>query len=163
MNTIKAISILALTSALMFTGCVTQKHIPVELTSVVTVAGQSKKVIYNKTRQWFSQYFVSGKSVVDYENPESGTIIGNGRANIGSDPFGIIQYLIEYNIKIDVKDNKFRVLTKITKHINDGSTVYDAGYVTKDRSDLAEKHVQTIVNNIKAYVTNKKNDNKSDW
>lgn len=61
-------------------GCQTTQYKPVEVTDVVNIPNQSQEEIYNKTRQWFSQYFVSGESVVDYEDPKTGTIIGNGIA-----------------------------------------------------------------------------------
>src|ERR1700742_4390947 len=92
-------SVFVATLALM-AGCATQPYVPVETTEVIDLPGQKQRDIYNKSRQWFSQYFVSGKSVVDYESPEAGTIIGNGIATIGSDPFGIIKYNIHYNIRL---------------------------------------------------------------
>lgn len=149
---------------LLATGCVTQQYKPVETSNIVQVPNQNQKAIYDKTRQWFSQYFVSGKSVVDYENPETGTIIGNGIASIGSDAFGIIQYKIKYNVRIDTKDGKFRALTTINEHTNtDSSSTYTVNNVSKDREKDAINHVNKIISDIKDYVTNKKHDSKSDW
>jgi len=138
--------------------------VSVETTEVVEVQNQNQKEIYAKARQWFSQYFVSGKSVVDYEDPETGTIIGNGIAQIGTDPFGLIKYNIEYNIRIDTKDGKFRVVTKIIKHTNtDTNGTYDVNYLSKDRESLAVQHVSKIVSDINKYVIDPKIDNKSNW
>ncbi|MBU0485551.1 MAG: DUF4468 domain-containing protein [Proteobacteria bacterium] len=53
---------LILCASLFFFGCVTA-FVPIEMTQVVSVPEQSQKEIYNKARQWFSQYFVSGKIV----------------------------------------------------------------------------------------------------
>tara|TARA_R110002049_G_C9172598_1_gene562118 strand:+ start:8009 stop:8497 length:489 start_codon:yes stop_codon:yes gene_type:complete len=152
------------TLLLLLTGCAMTEYKPVEITSVVNVPDQDQKELFKKTRQWFSQYFVSGESVIDYEDIESGTIIGNGIAKIGTDTFGLIDYKIKYNIRIDTKDNKFRALTKIVEHINnDGQRIYSVGYVDKERIADAEKHVNEIVKNIEEYVTNQKIDAKSDW
>ena len=86
-------------------GCVTtQPYVPQEIVEVVEIPGKSKDEIFTKSRQWFSQYFVSGESVVDYEDQAAGTIIGNGIAGLGYDPFGIVHYDIHYNIRIDIKD-----------------------------------------------------------
>lgn len=154
--------VLMLSMVILVAGCVPQQYKPIETTEVVNVPSQDQKNIYNKTRQWFSQYFVSGKSVVDYENPETGTIIGNGVAQIGSDPFGIIQYKIEYNIRIDTKDGRFRALTNIVKHTNtDSKGTYTVNNVSKNRETDAVNHVSKIVNDIKNYVTDKKHD--SNW
>ena len=155
---------IALVAVLFVTGCAMEQYKPVEIKNVVSIPSQNQKVIYNKTRQWFSQYFVSGKSVVDYENPDEGTIIGNGFANIGSDTFGIIQYNIKYNVRIDTKDGKFRALTKINEHLNDDSSkTYSVSYITKERSDNAIKHVNKIVSDLESYVTDTKLDSNSDW
>src|SRR3954469_20214384 len=142
--------LLVATLVFLAAGCATQPVVPTEITEVVDLPGQKQRDIYNKTRQWFSQYFVSGKSVVDYESPEAGTIIGNGIADIGTDPVGIIKYQIHYNIRVDVKDEKLRAITKVNKHTNtDSSHTYDVGYITDDRSAKAKAQVSAIVADIK--------------
>jgi len=152
------------TSIVLFLfGCATQQFKPVELTEVVEVGNKDQETIYNRTRQWFSQYFVSGKSVIDYEDKKEGTIIGNGIASIGSDPFGLIQYKIEYNVRIDTKDGKFRALTKIIKHTNtDSKSTYAVYAVSEERAADASKHVSKIVADIKAYVMGNSGANP-DW
>ena len=154
-----------LVSVIIFSfGCATQQFQPVELTNVVTIPNKDQKAIYNKTRQWFSQYFVSGESVIDYEDKEAGTIIGNGIAKIGSDPFGFVQYNIKYNVRIDTKDGKFRALTKISQHTNtDSKSTYTVYNVSKDRAADAEKHVNKIVTDIKNYVSNSSIGSQADW
>lgn len=145
-------------------GCATKPFVPVESSSVVEVSGLSQQELFDKTRQWFSQYFVSGESVVDYENREIGTIIGNGISQVGRDPFGMIGYSIHYNIKIETKDGKFRATTKITKHTNtDTSKTYDVNYVSVKREEMAALHVEKIVSDIKSYVMNQSEPSVSDW
>jgi hypothetical protein len=147
-------------------GCQTTSTVykPVEVTEVVNIPGQSQEEIYNKTRQWFSQYFVSGESVVDYEDPKAGTIIGNGIADNGTDFMGIIRYSFKYNVRIDTKDGRFRAITKIVEHTNtDTSKSYTASYVTDERSAAAEQKVKEIVSNIESYVTSERHDSKSSW
>jgi flagellin-like hook-associated protein FlgL len=158
------LSTVTLAVFLSLTGCASTEYKTVEVASVVNVPNQSQKILFQKTRQWFSQYFVSGESVVDYEDAASGTIIGNGIANIGSDPFGLIQYDIKYNIRIDIKDNKFRALTKIIEHTNtDSNRTYTVGYLSKGRIADAEKKVNEIVKNIESYVTNQKLGDSAEW
>jgi hypothetical protein len=154
-------TVLVLAMLVSLAGCAMQPFVPTETTEVVDLPGQKQRDIYNKTRQWFSQYFVSGKSVVDYENPEAGTIIGNGIADIGTDPLGMIKYRIQYNIRIDVKDEKLRAITKIIKHTNtDSSSTYDVSSITDDRNAKARAHVSAIVADIKKYVSSRKDDSK---
>lgn len=149
----------------MLSGCQTVSvYEPVEVTKIVNIPNHTQSNIYNKTRQWFSQYFVSGKSVVDYEDKETGTIIGNAIASNGTDPLGLIKYDFEYNIRIDTKDNKFRAMTTIVKHTNTDSTrTYDAVAITKERQADAEKKVSDIVNKIKSYVIDNETNANTDW
>lgn len=145
-------------------GCQTTQYKPVEVTDVVNVPNQSQEEIYNKTRQWFSQYFVSGESVVDYEDPKTGTIIGNGIADNGTDMMGIIRYSFKYNIRIDTKEGKLRAITKIVEHTNtDNKSTYTTSYVTDERSATAEQKVKEIVSNIESYVTSERHDSNSSW
>lgn len=145
-------------------GCQSTQYKPVEVTDVVNIPNQSQEEIYNKTRQWFSQYFVSGESVVDYEDPKTGTIIGNGIAENGTDFMGVIRYSFKYNIRIDTKDGKFRAITKIVEHTNtDSSKSYATSYVTDERRGTAEIKVKEIVSNIESYVTSERHDTKSSW
>ncbi|PSW82252.1 DUF4468 domain-containing protein [Photobacterium angustum] len=149
----------------MLSGCQTVSvYEPVEVTKIVNIPNHTQSNIYNKTRQWFSQYFVSGKSVVDYEDKETGTIIGNAIASNGTDPSGLIKYDFEYNIRIDTKDNKFRAMTTIVKHTNtDYTRTYDAVAITKERQADAEKKVSDIVNQIKSYVIDNETNANTDW
>jgi hypothetical protein len=148
--------------AFLVAGCAMHAYVPVETTEVVSIEGKNQRELYNKTRQWFSQYFVSGESVIDYEDPSTGTIIGNGVAGIGTDPLGLIRYRIHYNIRIDTKDGKFRVVTKIIKHTNtDSTSTYNVGHITEERNKKALAHVATLVEDIKKYVTDAKLD--SSW
>jgi len=139
-------------------GCFTPYE-TVEVTQVVQAPKLNQVIIYDKIRQWFSQYFVSGKSVVDYEDKKVGTIIGNGIAQIDSNAFVGSVDNIHYNIRIDIKDNKFRVSTKITQHTtttNEGT--FTQNYVSEGTKALAAKHVKGIVDSIEKYVTDKKTD-----
>mgnify|MGYP000420393192 CR=1 FL=1 len=150
--------------AAVLAGCATKPFSPVESSSVVEVSGLSQQELFDKTRQWFSQYFVSGKSVVDYENRELGTIIGNGVSEIGRDPFGMITYSIHYNIKIETKDGKFRATTKISKHTNtDSSNTYDVNHLSVKREEMAAAHVEKIVSDIKKYISEQSGSRGSDW
>ncbi|MCP4700485.1 MAG: DUF4468 domain-containing protein [Gammaproteobacteria bacterium] len=153
----------AATLVAALSGCVSMKTFqPTEITEVVDLPGKSKTEIFRSARQWFSQYFVSGESVVDYENEETGTIIGNGIADAGNDAFGIISYEIHYNIRIDVKDGKLRAATKVIKHTNtDTEKTYVVHYLSAEREQAAEQQVKRIVSEMKAYILSSKTE--SDW
>lgn len=94
------------------TACQTTPVAPTESQAVATFGDLDQRTIYNRARQWFSEYFVDGESVVNYEDPEAGTIIGNGIAFVGTDPLGVIKYYVKYTLRVDTKDGKARVTTK---------------------------------------------------
>lgn len=146
-------------SLIAISGCQstpTTMYQPIELTEVVDIPNQSQEEIYNKARQWFSQYFVSGKSVVDYEDKKEGVIIGNGIANNGS-MMGLIKYEFYYNIRIDTKDGKFRALTTITKHTNtDSNSTYDAVAVDQERINASKQKINELITQLKDYILKEK-------
>lgn len=149
------------------TGCgmSTTRYVPVEVAKVINAPDKSQKEIYDKARQWFSHYFVSGKSVIDYEDPTTGVIIGNGKADIGSDFMGVIAYGIDYTIRVETKDGRFRVLTNIIKHTNTDSTygTYDVATPSSDRKTKAKQHVDKIAANIESYVNSSAHGAAADW
>ncbi|GAB2927572.1 DUF4468 domain-containing protein [Rheinheimera gaetbuli] len=155
----------ALLFTLMGCGVSTVRYVPVEVAQVINVPGKNQQEIYDKARQWFSHYFVSGKSVIDYEDVNTGVIIGNGKADIGSDFMGVIAYGIDYTIRVETKDGRFRVLTNIIKHTNSDSTygTYDVATPSGDRKNKAKEHVDKIAANIEAYVNSNAHGASSDW
>ena len=126
---------------------------PFELVSVVDVHGLEKTVTYNSSRQWFSENFVTGESVVNYENANLGTIIGNGVSDVGTDPLGLISYGIHYSLRVDAKEGKLKVTTKINKFTNtDVNGTYEVVRLSQDRIDDAKDSVNMMVGSLRLYV-----------
>lgn len=148
----------------LLVGCAGQQFQPSQNTTVVAVDGKDKLEIYDAARQWFSSYFVSGESVIDYENREVGTIIGKGMGQFGSDPFGLIDYRAHYTLKVETKNNKFRVTSEVLKHSNrDPDRIYDVGYLSPERVKQGEAHVQNVIENLESYVESNSGAEASDW
>lgn len=144
-------------SFILVSGCATSSYTryePIEITKVIELPGVKKNDIFDKSRQWFSQYFVSGESVVDYENAEAGSIIGNGIATIGSEMMGVVRHGIHYSIRLDVKDEKMRAFVKIIKHTNtDSQRTYDVDWLIEERNARATAHVEKVIEDLGRYVT----------
>ncbi len=157
--------LLAVSMGMCLSQCAMPQYTPLETTKVVTVSGVNQKEVFNRCRQWFSEYFVSGESVVDYEDAQVGTVIGKGVGKIGSDPLGIIAYHIRYTIRIDTKDGRMKITTKILNHTNnDGQRApYDVNYIPQSRNDKAVRHMAEIVSEIERYVTTTRGDSSSSW
>ena len=157
MNKLSSIAIAV--SIMFLSGCNTVQYAPSDITSIVKISGKTKTEIYSKARQWFSQTFVSGKSVVDYEDKEAGTIIGNSVADIGQGDLGFSNYAIDYNIRIDAKDGRMRVITKIISFTR--TSVYDgksnrADYVADEQLLQANAYVDNIVKSLENYIKSDK-------
>lgn len=97
-------------------GCATAPTAPVaDLTiqKVIDVPGTSKDQIYDKSRIWIAKNFRSSKVVIEYENKETGVIVGNGIINYPvsgfMDAISKEGWKVRFTMKEDIKDNKIRV------------------------------------------------------
>jgi len=139
---------------------------PIEIVEIIEIPNEEKEDIYNKARQWFSQYFVSGESVIDYEDKKEGVIIGNGISNNGSNSqMGMVisKFSFEYTIRIDTKDNKFKTTITVTNH---KYTIQGKTYTNKNVNptliESSKKEAKLITKKIKEYIQ-KKNQEKEEW
>src|SRR4030067_1232486 len=62
--------------AFIFIGCVTVDL--TERSNIIDLPGQSKQQIYQKSVQWTTHEFASGRATIDYKNQEVGKINANG-------------------------------------------------------------------------------------
>jgi restriction endonuclease Mrr len=116
---------------LFVSGC-SKKIYDYHLDYYVTVDNMNADRIYEGTKRWMAMNFVSSKAVIEYDNVEEGTLIGNGVYSKYSMIYGGKCY-VGFKIRIDVKDEKFRMILS------------DFYYTTKyeDRVPLVkEKHLK---------------------
>ena len=105
--------VLALLPVVALTGCM-PSLIPARETSIqkfIEVPGMPKDVIYEKSRIWIAKTFRSSKAVIEYENKETGLIIGNGVIHYAV-PVGIgmeTQVPVRFTMREDIKDGKIRI------------------------------------------------------
>ncbi len=73
---------------------------------IVDLSGMKKDLIFQKSLEWISTTFGSGKSVLDYSDKESGKIVGNIFTH-----FTIVIAKVNVKVKmtIDIKDGKARL------------------------------------------------------
>lgn len=79
---------------------------------VVEAPGMTKDQIYDSTRMWIAENFRSAKAVLEYENKEAGTLIGNGSMQYpcsGMDCLTKNDWKTHYTMRVDIKDSKFKV------------------------------------------------------
>ena len=79
---------------------------------VVEAPGYSQEQIFNGTKIWIAENFRSAKAVLEYENKDTGIIIGNGSISYpcsGFECFGREDWKIPFTMRVDIKDQKFRL------------------------------------------------------
>lgn len=79
---------------------------------IVEAPGYSKDQIFTNTKIWIAETFKSSKAVLEYENKEDGVIIGNGITSYpcsGMDCIAKGNWKVPFTMRVDIKDQKFRV------------------------------------------------------
>ncbi|MFL9585078.1 DUF4468 domain-containing protein [Stenotrophomonas sp. AB1(2024)] len=84
---------------------------PVE--QVFEVPGYNKAQIYDAAKVWIAENFRSAKAVMEYENKDEGTLIGNGLIAYpckgAFECMGKPDWKVRFTLRIDTKDDKFRL------------------------------------------------------
>lgn len=115
----KRTNVLTLLLTIIMFGCVTmpERASVEELTirRVANVPGFSKNQLFDKSKMWLAESFVSSQDVIQYENKEEGTIIGKGSIPhyrrsglVGPVRVGNLRF----TLVINMKDDKIRVTIK---------------------------------------------------
>lgn len=79
---------------------------------VFEAPGFSRDKIFTSTKIWIAENFRSAKSVIEYENKEEGTLIGNGIIPYpcsGLECIAKADWKVPFTMRIDMKDNKFKL------------------------------------------------------
>lgn len=99
-------------AVLLLAGCAGMERSPdagKPIEFVLEAPGKTKDQIFSATKSWIAETFVSGKSVMDDADKESGRIIAKGRVK---HPCGEKSYAcgetIDFTLRIDIKDGKIR-------------------------------------------------------
>ncbi|GAB60752.1 DUF4468 domain-containing protein [Rheinheimera nanhaiensis] len=135
---------------------------PIEINEVIPVQNKNKTEIYTKARQWFTNYFISGESVIDYEDKESGTIIGKGAADNGYVNI-VSRSRISYKIKVDTKDNKVRISVSLLNYdisIN-GDPYTKSNLITAENELTAKNTIEKTLADLKKYILS--DEDAPDW
>tara|TARA_R110001583_G_scaffold34551_2_gene115902 strand:- start:5060 stop:5572 length:513 start_codon:yes stop_codon:yes gene_type:complete len=80
--------------------------------AVFEVQDAPRDKIFTATNIWIAENFRSAKSVIEYENKEEGTLIGNGVIPYpcsGLDCVVKANWSVPFTMRVDMKDQKFRL------------------------------------------------------
>jgi hypothetical protein len=85
----------------------------IEYQEVVPIDSLTKDEIYNRAKRMFSKMFKDSRDVLELDDKEAGTLIGNGNTEILWKTDGILGMVVSirlwFTVTIDVKDGKYRV------------------------------------------------------
>lgn len=107
--------VIAISLVMLVVGCVKVQQVPKEeltVQKVYDVPGFKKDQIYSQTKIWIAENFKSAKAVIEHDDINSGTLIGNGILPYpcsGMDCIAKGNWKVPFKMKVDVKDNKFRL------------------------------------------------------
>lgn len=80
--------------------------------TVVEAPGKNQEQIYIASKIWLAETFKSSKAVIEVDSKEDGIILGNAIINYPCKGFSCLTYSewkTPFTIKIEIKDQKFRV------------------------------------------------------
>lgn len=102
------------------------------IVQVFEVPGYTKDQVYSAARMWIAENFKSAKAVIEYENRDEGTIIGNGIINYPcGGAFSCMakaDWTVPFTMRVESKDGRFR-LTFTNVHLAWPAS-YGSGIVT---------------------------------
>lgn len=90
---------------------------PLESTFVIEIPGENKDELFGRSKQFFVEAFISAPAVIQYENKNSGRIVGKG---IVTTVLTYGQSSMPWNFNctftVDIKDGKARLVTNNYSH-----------------------------------------------
>ena len=78
---------------------------------IIEVPDFTKDQIYNQTKIWIAENFRSAKAVIEHDDKESGTLIGNGIIKYPCEGLELLakdDWKVHFTMRVDIKDGKFR-------------------------------------------------------
>ena len=95
--------IILILACLALLGCPKAVPFP-ETVKYVDVPGKSQKELHEAAKRWVATNFVSAKRVIEYDNVEEGTLIGNSKIR-----HVCKKWDVSFTMRLDSKDEKYRV------------------------------------------------------
>jgi len=158
----------------VFTGCVglqQVKNTDNTFNVIVEAPKCSKEQIFNGTKIWIAENFSSAKAVLEYENKDSGIIIGNGAIPYpcsGLECMATGAWKIPFTMRVDIKDQRFRLTFSNIKLVcppsNSGmfvSSGYNGPINTQSRFDSVKLELLEFGNEVLCFLS--KENNQKDW
>jgi len=115
---------------------------------VVDFPGLQKQQIFDGTLKWIAKNFRSAKAVIEYQDKESGSIIGNGIVPFNAEGAWVGGNL-SFTMKVDTKDEKARIRFINLMHSTIGSEPMPD---VKSYHIPAQKKFADLVESLRTFV-----------
>ncbi len=159
----------------LFIGCAGMQQITESertFEDIIQIPGYQKGEIYDSIKIWISENFKSSKAVIEYDNKETGTIIGNGAIKYpckGIECVAKNDWQVLFTMRVDIKDEKIRLTfsnLKITWPPSYNSTFgvqsgHEGPVYTKSDLDSIKPVLLKFGDEIRAHI--EKDTTNSDW
>jgi len=157
-------------------GCVsmpTPTDKPMEsVAEIVDIQGQTKDQLFEASKVWIAKSFKSANNVIQYQDRDSGTIIGKGNIQFPCEGFidcgAFGKDRVNFTIQIDTKDGRARVSINDITATNLTYVQGGINNIGQDRPILIIEHQQRIQAKLKALIQQYKSEvvtqkTTSDW
>jgi hypothetical protein len=122
-----------------------------------------KDALFTQTVLWIAENIRSPRSVIQFQDRDLGTIVGNGSYDISIDS-GFLPFLspvnvpVSYRVRIDVRDNRYRMTFSDVRLYLD-ATPRALDYTDRDSTERrARDHFEQLANSLDQYLTRPKDD-----
>jgi len=116
---------------------------------VIPKENVDSKSIFVAVKSWFGMNFVSAKSVIEVEDKDAGLIIGNSLVpySKGGLSYSAYEGDLKFTLKIQIKDNRFKVTVSNFLHEGTRNPNYELGVLTTSET-FTDKGMNKKFHNI---------------
>jgi len=130
---------------------------------IIREAPLPKDSLFTQTLLWVAENLRSRRSVVQFQDRDLGTIIGNGSYDMSIDG-GLLPFLspvnvpVSYKVRIDVRDYRYRMTFSDVRLYLDGPPKA-LDYTDRDSTERrAREHFEQLANSLDQYLAKPKDD-----
>jgi len=130
---------------------------------IIREAPLPKDALFTQTVLWIAENFRSSRSVIQFQDRDLGTIVGNSSYDMSVDGsflpfFSPAAVPVTYRVRIDVRDNRYRMTFSDVRVYLDGAP-RALDYTDRDSNERrVREHFEQLANSLDHYLTRPKDD-----
>ena len=151
---------LATLAAALIVTCAGAQGMTVE---IIREAPLQKDALFTQTVLWIAETIRSPRSVIQFQDRDLGTIVGNGSYDMSIDG-GFLPFLsplnvpVSYRVRIDVRDHRYRMTFSDVRLYLD-ATPKALDYTDRDSTERrAREHFEQLANSLDQYLARPRDD-----